>query len=172
MKRVIKIALMAALVTVTSVTAASAQKAGRINSQALIASMPETAAMQKNLEKVRDEYAENLETMQTELQGKFADYQKNSSTMTESVRSLKEKDMQDLDQRMEQFEQNAMQEIQRKQAELAEPIILKAREAIAATAKAGGYTVVYDESAGALAYVDEATVTDILPSVKVKLGIK
>ncbi|MFI3327728.1 MAG: OmpH family outer membrane protein [Rikenellaceae bacterium] len=172
MKNVFKIALSVAIVALASVTSAAAQKVGRINSQVLIAAMPETTAMQKDLEKVRDEYAENLETMQAELQNKYADYQKNAATMTESVRSLKEKDMQDLDQRMQQFEQNAMQEIQRKQASLAEPIIAKAREAIAATAKAGGYTVIYDESAGALAYYDEATVKDILPAVKVKLGIK
>ncbi len=167
-----KIALSVAFVALASLSTASAQKAARINSQALIAAMPETTAMQKDLEKVRDEYADNLETMQSELQGKYADYQKNAATMTESVRSLKEKDMQDLDQRMQQFEQNAMQEIQRKQAALVEPIIEKAKKTIATVAKAGGYTVVYDESAGALAYYDEATVIDILPAVKSKLGIK
>jgi len=38
--------------------------------------------------------------------------------------------------------------------------------------KAGRYTVVYDTSVNAVAYFDEAVVTDILPAVKTKLGIK
>lgn len=79
--------------------------------------------------------------------------------------------MQDLSQRMQQFEQSAMQELQAKQSQLLEPILTKAREAINTTAKDGGYEVIYDESAGGLAYFDESAVVDILPAVKSKLGI-
>ncbi len=170
MKNLFTAALLMAL-TLTA-TVASAQKMARINVQALIVSMPETTKMQSDIETISKDFSENLETMQVELNNKLADYQKNQNTMNESVRSLKEKDMQDLNTRMQQFEQSARQEIQSKQNEMLEPIINKAREAIAAEAKAAGYVIVYDESAGTIAYYDEATVVDITAAVKTRLGIK
>lgn len=149
----------------------SAQKSGRVNVQAVVMAMPETTAMQAELEALRKDSADNLETMQVELNNKVVEYQNGSATMNDSIRAMKEKEMQDLSQRMQQFEQSAMQELQAKQSQLLEPILTKAREAINTTAKDGGYEVIYDESAGGLAYFDESAVVDILPAVKSKLGI-
>ncbi len=168
MKNIFKIALLAALVCSTAV--ASAQKMGRVNVQAIVVAMPEMKSMQTELETIQKDFQDNLETMQVELNNKYQEFQQTQSTMNASVRSLKEKDMQDLSQRMQQFEQSATQEIQRKQQELLQPILTKARDAIAATAKAGGYVVVYDESLGAVAYFDDS-ITDLSPAVRTRLGI-
>ncbi|MFI3303636.1 MAG: OmpH family outer membrane protein [Rikenellaceae bacterium] len=170
MKNLMKMVLLMALTL--SVSMVSAQKSGRINVQAVIMAMPETTKMQSDLETIRQDYSANLETMQVELNNKYVDFQQNSSTMTETIRAMKQKEIQDLGTRMEQFEANAMQEIQAKQQELLQPIITKARDAVAAEAKAKGCAVVYDESAGALAYFDETVVTDLTPAVKTRLGIK
>ncbi len=164
-----KLALIATMVL--TVGAVSAQKMGRINVQAVVVLMPETTQMQSDLEAFRNDLSANLETMQVELNNKIADFQKNEATMNESIRSLKQKEMQDLQQRMMQFEQTAMQDIQRKQSELLQPILLKAQNAITEVAKSGSYSVIFDESSGALAYFDEAQVVDITSSVKSKLGI-
>ncbi len=147
-------------------------KSARVNTQAVIIAMPETKAMQDEIEALRKDSAENLETMQVELNNKVVEYQNGAATMNDSIRSMKEKEMQDLNQRMQQFEQSAMQELQAKQSQMLEPILAKAREAISSVAKAGGYEVVYDEAAGGVAYFDEATVVDILPAVKSQLGIE
>ncbi len=169
MKKAMKVLMLLALTF--STTAIFAQKMGRINMQEIIVSMPETTEMQTNLEAFRQDLVSNLETMQVELNNKFVDYQSTATTATESVRSLKEKDIQDLQTRMEQFEQSAMQEMQAKQNELLQPIITKAREAVAKVSKAGAYTVVYDLAVASLAYYDEATVEDITAAVKAELGI-
>ena len=55
--------------------------------------------------------------------------------------------------------------------ELFQPIQEKAVNAINEVAKAGGYVFVYDVISGSMAYVDEATVTDLGPAVRTKLGI-
>ncbi len=170
MKNVIKAAAVVAMML--SVTATYAQKMGRVPVQEIVMAMPETQTMQVNLEAFRKDLSDNLETMQVEFNNKLADYQSNLKTYTDSVRNLKEKELQDLQTRMQQFEQSAMQEIQAKQNELLNPIITKAREAISKVAKEGGFDVIYDESAGALAYFNATTVTDISPKVKVILGIK
>ncbi len=150
----------------------SAQKSGRINSQTIVIAMPETTAMQSELEALRKDAAENLETMQVELNNKLVEYQNSASTMNESIRAMKEKEMQDLNQRMQQFEQSATQELQSKQSQLLEPILTKVREAINSVAEAGGYEVVYDEVAGGIAYFNPTLVVDITADVKTKLGIK
>ncbi|MFI3302833.1 MAG: OmpH family outer membrane protein [Rikenellaceae bacterium] len=170
MKNVIKAAAVVAFAL--SVTTTFAQKMGRIQVQEIVMAMPETATMQTNLEAFSKDLSDNLETMQVEFNNKLADYQSNLKNYTESVRNLKEKELQDLQTRMQQFEQSARQEIQNKQSELLNPIITKARDAISKVAAEGGYDVVYDESAGSLAYVNNATVVDISPKVKTALGIK
>ena len=72
--------------------------------------------------------------------------------------------------RLQEFNQVAQQELQKKEQELMEPIIKKANEAISEVAKAGGYTVIMES--GSMVYFDEANVKDISPEVKAKLGIK
>ena len=60
-------------------------------------------------------------------------------------------------------------DIQKKSAELMQPIIEKANKAVQEVAKAGGYSVILET--GSMVYFDEATVKDITPDVKTKLGI-
>ncbi len=170
MKNILRVALLMAL-TMTTLQL-SAQKSGRINSQAVVIAMPETTAMQSELEALRKDAAENLETMQVELNNKLVEYQNSAATMNDSIRAMKEKEMQDLNQRMQQFEQSATQELQVKQNQLIEPILTKVREAINSVAEAGGYEVVYDESAGGVAYFSPTLVVDITNDVKAKLGIQ
>ncbi len=170
MRKIITMTLVFAFVGLT--TATQAQKLGRIQFQEVVMAMPETQVMQANLEAFRKDLTDNLEAMQVEFNNKIADYQANISNYTDSIKSLKEKELQDLQTRMQQFEQSAMQEMQTKQTELFNPILAKAREVVNKIAAEGGYDVVYDESAGALAFVNTTTVTDIAPQVKAALGIK
>ncbi len=171
MKNLFKAALVVACIF--STTSIFAQKMGRVNMQEVIMAMPETTQMQTNLEAFSKDLSDNLEAMQVEFNTKVQDYQKNIETMTASVRGLKEKDLQDLQSRMEQFQQSAQMEMQNKQNELLQPIIEKARGAVSTVAKQGAYVVIYDISAGAssLAYYDEAVVVDVTPTVKKALGI-
>ena len=73
--------------------------------------------------------------MQSELESKYADYQANQATMSEFIRQTKEKEIMDLQQRMEAFNQQAQYEVQNKQVELSEPLLKKAQAAIEAVAK-------------------------------------
>ena len=149
MKKILKIVLTVAFVAGS--TSVFAQKLGRINMQELVFAMPETAEMQKNLEAYQKELQDQLETIGVEFNNKLNEYTKQVS---------------------DEFVQVSQQDMQKKQGELLEPIIVKAQDAVKEVSKAGGYTVVYDTSVNAVAYFDEAVVTDILPAVKTKLGIK
>lgn len=170
MKKILKLTL--AVVLATSVSPLFAQKFGRINMQEVILAMPETKEMNTNLEAYVKDLRENMETIQVEFNNKLNDYQKNFNTLSDSVKQLKEKELQDLQTRISEFEQVAQQDIQKKQAELLEPIVTKAKEAVNKVSKAGGYLAVFDTSVGSMAYFDEAALTDLMSGVKAELGIQ
>lgn len=168
MKKVLKLTL--AVVCVMFSTSLFAQKIGRINSQDVVINMTEFKEAQTQIEALAKDLQAQAETIQVEMNNKLQEYQKGAETMTDAVRQLKEKELNDLNTRLQEFNQVAQQELQKKEQELMEPIIKKANEAISEVAKAGGYTVIMES--GSMVYFDEANVKDISPEVKAKLGIK
>ena len=170
MKKLIKLTLI--LVFVVSGSSVFAQKFGRINMQELVAAMPETTEMQTKLEAFGKELNDNLESIQVEFNNKYVEYEKNQKTMSDAVREMKGKELGELQKRREDFSQVAQQEYQKEYARLLEPVITKAKEAVAKVSKAGSFTGIFDTAVGTMAYMDDATIVDILPLVKTDLGIK
>ena len=166
MKKVLKLTL--AVVCVMFSTSLFAQKIGRISSQEVVVNMAEYKEAQTQLEALAKDLQAQMETIQVEMNTKIQEYQKGAETMTDAVRQLKEKELNDLNTRLQEFNQVAQQELQKKEQELMEPIIKKANEAITEASKAGGYTVSVET--GSMIYFDEAQVKDITPEVKAKLG--
>ncbi len=169
MKKVIKLTL--AVVLVMSSTSLFAQKFGRINTQEIVAAMPEMKEMQTNLEQFGKTLSEGVEAISVEFQTKYQEYQKNYESLSEAIREMKAKELQDLQARREQYQQAAQQDYERKYSELLSPIVEKAKAAIDKVSAAGGYLAVFDTSVGSLAYFDEAALTDIAPAVRAELGI-
>jgi outer membrane protein len=108
--------------------------------------------------------------MQQELELKGADYQKNVTTMSSIIKSTKEKEITDLQGRIEAFQQSAQQDLSAKQTELITPFITKARQAIKDVAKEGGYAYIINAVEDILLYSEGGE--DVTPQVKKKLGIQ
>ena len=77
-------------------------------------------------------------------------------------------ELQGFDKSIKEAEQQAMQEMQKKQAELFAPISEKAKAAIEKVAAAQGYDYVIDASPGLSLIVAKGK--DLLPEVKQELG--
>lgn len=167
MKKAIKLTLVA-LLTLCS-TAIYAQKFGRINYQELIQAMPEMDSVRINMEAATVEYQEHLESLQVELNNKVNDFQKAPATMSDAVRQLKQREIQELQERLQQYYQIAQEELEKTQISLYAPIEAKANEAIKKVCKADGIIVAFHTSS--VAFIDEDQTIDILPKVKVELGI-
>lgn len=154
-------------------TASFAQKTiklGHINSSELMQIMPGKDSAQAAFQAEVSILESELTAMQEELQKKYTDYQERQSQMTDLIRSTKEQELLDLRQRIETYQQNAQQKLQEKEKELLQPIIDRAKQAIADVAKENGYTYIFDTSAGTLLYQQESD--DIFSLVKKKLGLK
>ena len=118
-----------------------------------------------------NELQSQLQTMATEYQNKMQDYEANQATMSNLVKQSKEKEIMDLQNRIQQFQANAENEFESKRAELLKPILDKIQNAINTVGKEKGYTYILDLANGAAVYVGDAAV-DATNDVKAKLGVK
>ena len=174
MKKFLKLTL--AVVLMMSAGTVYAQKFGRVDLAAVVINMAEFKEAQANLEAYGRDLQDQLEQIQVEFNTKYAEYEKNVGTYTDAVRQLKESELTQLQQRFTDFQQLAQQDMQRKEAEIMNPIYEKANEAVKKVATAGGYMAIFSTagdqpgSAG-LAYFDAAELTDITAQVKAELGI-
>lgn len=166
MKNLVKSIAIVAL-TVGTITLAKAQKIAHISLDSLITTMAESKTAQEVAQKYLKDLENQVATMDTELQAKYADYMKNKDSYSALVASTKETELQDLNKRIEDFKASAQQDYQRKYGELSKPIYDKAKKAIDLVAKENGYRYVLDTSSGNILYTESAD--DILSLVKKKL---
>lgn len=168
MKNIFKLAVVGVAILVSSYTA-NAQKIAHVNLDSLISIMPESKTAQQAVQDYAKQLEQQVTAMQTELQTKYQDYQTNSANMAEVVKASKEKELNDLNQRITDFQQQAQTDYQKKSAELSKPVYEKAKKAIDAVAKENGYKYVLDTSTGLVIYNEPAD--DIIALVIKKLGI-
>lgn len=147
-----------------------AQKFGYINSQELLSLMPEAKKADSSLQAFAKSYQDQIETMIKEYQKKGQEYQAQEKTMSDAVKEVKMRDLQKLEENIQQTQQSAQEKVAKKKEDLFTPILEKADKAIKDVAKANGYDYVFDASAGAMLYAKETD--NILSLVKTKLGIK
>ena len=146
-------------------------KLAHVNTAEILDVMPDKATAEKSLEKYYGELQGQLEAMAKEYQTKMQDYEANQATMSNLVKQSKEKEIIDLQTRIQQFQANAENGFEAKRAELLKPILDKIQNAINAVGKEKGYTYILDLATGAAVYVGTDAV-DCTKDVKAKLGIK
>ncbi len=164
MKKLIVISL-AVLACVT----ASAQTLGRVNFNELIMLMPEMDEARAAVNASQKEAEETYSAMVEEYQGKASQYQQKQSTWTATIRESKERELMEIQNRIQEFQQNVSQELQQQQNQLMAPINEKATKAVQDLAKAKGITVLFDVSQ--VLYFDESKVVDLTPDARKALGI-
>jgi outer membrane protein len=147
----------------------SKMKFGHIDSQLLLEAMPEKATADKTLETFAMQLEKQLQAMSTEWESKVKDYRENEAVMSDIIAETKAEEIQNLEQRIQSFQQNAQQSLGKKEAEVYQPILDRAKKAIEDVSSEGGYSYVFDTSSGSLLYQPEGD--DIMDIVKKKLGI-
>jgi outer membrane protein len=167
-----KISISKSLLVVIAVgcfSLVSAQKIAHLNFDSLISLMPET----KTATEAAQNYYKGLEqeviAMQTELENKYKDYMEHEAGMTDILKKNKQQDLQQLQERIQEFQRQAEMDVKKKQAELTAPIFEKAKKGIEMVAKEGGYKYVLDTSVNNTSVLDSESSDDVLALVKKKL---
>ena len=171
MNKLFKVLFLGVAQIVMSGMAQAQVKIAHVNTAEILDAMPDKAAAEKSMEKYYGELQSQLETMAKEYQTKMQDYEANVATMSNLVKQSKEKEIIDIQNRIQQFQANAESEFESKRAELLKPILDKIQNAINLVGKEKGYTYMIDLAPGAAVYVG-ADAVDATKDVKAKLGIK
>jgi len=164
MKKLILVAA-AALLTLS----ASAQKFAHVNSQELILLMPEADQARATMAASQKEANDTYQSMIDEFNSKLSQYQANEKTWTAAIKESKEKELTEIQQRIQEFQQNIQTELSQQQNTLMAPIQQKASEAVNRLAREGGYIYVFDITS--LIYIDPSQSTDLTPAARKALGI-
>lgn len=168
MKQLNKI-MLALLLGIATTTVVKAQnKIAHINVQALLSEMPEMKATQAELQKMQQSYRADIENSMTELQNKYTQYSNEATAKSEEENQKRALELQGFEKNIQEAEQAAVQEIQKKQQELFAPISEKAKAAIEKVAAQQGIDYVIDASPGLSLIVAKGK--DLLPAVKQELG--
>jgi outer membrane protein len=148
---------------------AFAQKFAYVDFNELVMLMPEMDAARATLEENSKTNEEILMSMYEEYQTKMQQYEQKASTWTQSVREIKEKEIMEIQSRLEQTQQSLQQEIQQLQQQLQAPIIEKVNNVVNELAKAQGVTAVFEKAS--FLYVDDAQMINLTPEARKALNI-
>ena len=170
MKRVFKVLFLGIALFVMTGVANAQVKIAHVNTAEILEAMPDKERAEKDLEKYYTELQNQLQAMAREYQTKMQDYEANQATMSNLVRQSKEKEIVDLQTRIQQFQLNAEEEFEKKRAELLRPILDKIQNAINAVGREKGYTYIIDLATGAAVWVGTDAV-DCSRDVRAKLGL-
>jgi outer membrane protein len=169
MKRLKLVAIAVILfVAGTSLTNAQA-KVAHINTQDLVEAMPEMKAAQSQLEKLKKTYDTQLKDMYKELETKAKMYDSEAATKTDEENAKRVQEVQGMQGNIQAFNQQAMQDLQKKEVDILQPILDKARQAIQKVARAQGINYVFDATPGGGILMADGK--DLLADVKKELGI-
>jgi outer membrane protein len=162
--------ILTMILTTFAFTAFSQVKLGHINSGELMRLMPEFTQAEQALHAHNRELEEVSRGLITEYENAMQDYQANQQQWSELIRNNRVRAIQDLQSRIQDFQQSAEQNFEQERDKLFNPIVEKAKKAIEEVAKEHKYSYVFDTTGGTLLYAVESD--NILELVKKKLDLK
>lgn len=164
--RNLKKLLIAAILFVSFSQNTQAQaKTAHVDFREVVTKMPAMIEAQKQLENLSKTYEGEITTMITEYRSTLEKYEREAEQKTDKENEDRGKELQDMEKRIQEYRQTAQKEIGQKEQDLMNPLIEKARAAIAKVGKAKGFQYVLDSSTLLL-----ADGPDLTADVKKDLG--
>lgn len=156
--RKFRLVLAAAALTLTAAPAALAQtapattagplKIGYTNVDYVISQMPESKQIESQLKDYSTQLKNQLDAKVADYRKKVDVYQGLPATTPDAIRADKEKELQTMQQSIQEFQQNAEQSVQQRQQTLLKPVYDKLQKTIDAVAEKNGYSYVFNSDAG------------------------
>ena len=164
-----KIIIIAAMALMSVAAMAQETKMAYVDFNEIIMLMPEMDEARATLEENQKTNEEILIAMYEEYQSKVQQYEQKSATWTPAIRESKEREIMEIQSRLEQTQQSLQQEMQQLQNSLQAPIYEKAQSVVNALAKGQGIAAVFEVSS--MLYLDPEQLVNLTPDARVALGI-
>lgn len=129
--------------------ASAQQKIGYVNSEKVLAELPEAKTAQAQLEGIVKAWQDEVEKMSKSLQAKYEDYQKQQSMMNDQTKQAKQKELVDEEQKINQYKQDkfgTQGELAVQREKMMKPIQEKVFKAIEKVAKEQKLSFVLDKA--------------------------
>lgn len=169
MKMIIRPLILAFAFMCFSFSANAQSKFAHVNFSTLLADLPAYTAAEKQLQKFAGELQNYLVNLNTEYENKVKAYYEEEADMLPSIKETRQKEIIDLEGRIQKLQGSSEQQLVEKQNELLAPLEAKIMTAVNELAKEKGYSYIFDSSPGQSVIVAPAT-DDITSLVKAKLN--
>ncbi len=167
----IKKVLLAIALICPMLLSAQTLKIGLVDFGSVLQAMPETTAAQNQIKEVSDKYQAEYQKLGEEMNRLMEEYQKMAENELPAIKERKTRELSDYQQKIQAFEQNAMNDINKMQNDLMGPIQQKIAQAVESVGREGNFSLIQIYDPQLVLYRAEP-VEDITPLVKAKLGIK
>ncbi len=148
---------------------AFAQKFGVVNTQDLTTNLPEMKEAQTQFEASVKKYQAEETNLRAEFEKKVKELETMEESTPQAIKDRRIAEVQELQGKIQQFQQAAQQDLQRQQEQLMAPIQQKVMTAIKSVGAEGGFTMIFENP---LPLYTGTDVVDVTPLVKAKLGIQ
>lgn len=152
---------------------AAAQKFGTVDIDQVLQVMPEVADMQRQITEASQKYEAEFQKLVEEVNKLYTEFQSiaDDPATPQTIKERRMQEIQDRQQKVEQFRNTATQDLQRQQEQLMGPIQGRLTDAIKAVGQEGGFTFIFPNDPSLVLY-QGTDVVDVTATVKAKLGIK
>ena len=171
MKPITLIFLSLLILKVISTTGQENLKIGHINSQEILQQLPVTDSIQKVLAGEANEMEQLYNEMLKVHEANIQKFESEKATYSEFVRNSKQKDLMEAETKIQQFSQDASQQLQKRQSELLKPVYEKINDAIEKVSLTNSFSYVLDLSVGAVAFYSPKS-DNLTPLVLRELGVE
>jgi outer membrane protein len=128
--------------------AQSTQKIGWADWTYIMENMPESKAMQTELQTHQGQLTNQLKAKEQEIRTKDEAFAKLPPNTSDLIKADKQRELQTMYENYQQFQQEAQNSFQKKQADLMQPILDKIQKNIEAVAKENAYSFVINPDLG------------------------
>ncbi len=147
-----------ALTLLCAAAAGAAQNIGYIDSEVLREKIPEFKDMQRQLDRLRQQYEQEAMDKQSKLVKLQEDFRKQELLLSDAKKAEMQSQFEESTMQLQEFSKakfGPAGELFRKNVELADPIFTKINTAIAEIAKEEGFDFIFDAAtSGAIVYAD------------------
>ena len=149
MKNLTKVAVV--LLLIADTFSAKAQKFGYVDTEYILANIPDYKEAQGELDKLSIEWQKQLERQYSEIDKMYKNYQAEQILLTEDMKTKREDEIIKKEKEAKEYQKQKFGvdgELFKKRQELVKPVQDKVYQAIADVAAAGGYDIIFDKSSG------------------------
>jgi len=157
-----KTILTLTLFLVATITAmAQDVKVGYFSYKAVLQSMPAYSVTVANMDKLRQQYADELNAAQKEFNEKYELFLDQQASLAESIRQKRQADLQALLERNEQFKKESERLMAQAEKEAMAPLHDKVNAAVKKAGEQGGYIIIVNTDSEACPYIAPAMSEDV-----------